>query len=150
MRAFQAARLGAAKQAGVALIEALVSLVLLAFGVLGVLRMSATIVEANVQSRERIEATFFAEQLIAMALSDPADVPCYAVNASLWCGSTTAAANVTTWASQVASALPGVTSTANLPSGSYAADGTFSITVSWRKPSESQAHSYTATTNVIN
>jgi hypothetical protein len=43
-----------------------------------------------------------------------------------------------------------VTSTINLPRGSYTADGTFSITVSWRKSSESRAHSYTATTNVIN
>ena len=150
MRSFQAARARPAKQAGVALIESLVSLVLLAFGVLGVLRMSATIVEANVQSRERIEATFFAEQLIGMALADPANAPCYAVNANLPCGSTTAAANVTAWASQVTGTLPGVTSTVNLPSGSYTTDGTFSVTVSWRKASESQAHSYTATTNVIN
>jgi Tfp pilus assembly protein PilV len=112
--------------------------------------MSATIVEANVQSRERIEATFLAEQLVGMVLADPANAPCYAVNASLTCGNTTAAANATTWASQVANTLPGVTSTINLPRGSYTADGTFSITVSWRKSSESRAHSYTATTNVIN
>ena len=150
MRSFRAVRARPVNQAGVALIESLVSLVLLVFGVLGVLRMSATIVEANVQSRERIAATFFAEQLIGMALADPANAPCYAVNASLTCGSATAAANVTTWASQVASTLPGVTSTVNLPSGSYATDGTFSVTVSWRKSSESRAHSYTATTNVIN
>lgn len=150
MRSFRAVRVRSASQAGAALIESLVSLVLLAFGVLGVLRMSATIVEANVQSRERIEATFLAEQLVGMVLADPANAPCYAVNASLTCGNTTAAANATTWASQVANTLPGVTSTINLPRGSYTADGTFSITVSWRKSSESRAHSYTATTNVIN
>jgi type IV pilus assembly protein PilV len=138
------------EQSGIALIESLVAVLLLAFGILGLLRMSATLVEANVQSRERIEAAFFAEQLIGMALADPTNAPCYAVNASLTCGSTTAATNVTAWATQVASVLPGITSTANKPSGTYATDGTFSVTVSWQKPSESESHSYTATTNVIN
>jgi hypothetical protein len=112
--------------------------------------MSATLVQANVQSRERIEATFFAEQIIGMVLADPTNAACYAVNAGLSCGSTTAAANVTTWASQLASTLPGITSTVNSPLGAYATDGTFSVTVSWRKSSESRPHSYTATTNVIN
>lgn len=137
-------------QTGVALIEALAAMLVLVFGVLGLLRMTATVVQANVQSHERIEAALLAEQLISMALADLTNAGCYAINSTQSCGSTSARADAAEWVAQVQSALPGVTTTANPPRGDYMSDGTFTVTLNWKKPSESEVHSFTATTNVLN
>ena len=132
------------------MIEALVSMLVLVFGVLGLFKMTATVVKANVQSHERIAAAFLTEQLISMALSDPVNAGCYAINSTRFCGSASAQNSAAQWLAQVQSALPGVTTTANQPQGDFMSDGTFTVTLRWRKPSESTAHSYTATTNVVN
>jgi Tfp pilus assembly protein PilV len=138
------------RQCGVALIEALSALLILVFGVLGLLKMTATVVQTNVQSHERIQAAFLAEQLISMALSDLSNAGCYAINSAQPCGSASAQSSAAQWLAQVQSGLPGVTATANQPQGDYLSDGTFTITLRWKKPSESTPHSYTTTTNVVN
>jgi type IV pilus assembly protein PilV len=137
-------------QRGVAIVEALVSVLLLVFGILGLMKMAVTLMQENVQSRDRLQATFFAEQLIGMALADPTNVGCYAVSSGAACGSTGAQTNATQWATQVKTLLPGATLVANKPVATSAADGTFTVTVKWQKASDPLPHNYTATTNVLN
>lgn len=60
-------------QRGFSLVEVLVAVVIFALGVLGLVRLQATAVKMSTDARQRAEATFLADQLVArMLISDPA------------------------------------------------------------------------------
>src|SRR5262249_28755411 len=121
-----------AQQTGFALLDGLIAILILVVGILGLLKMSITLVQANVQSRYRVEATFFAEQLLGMAIADPTNVSCYAVNPAQSCGSGTAQNSAGEWLRQVQASLPGGSAT----SGRIGTDGTFSVSVSWQRAAD--------------
>lgn len=58
---------------GFSLVEVLVAVVIFALGVLGLVRLQATAVKMSTDARQRAEASFLADQLVArMLISDPA------------------------------------------------------------------------------
>ena len=70
-------------QRGFSLIEVLVAVVVFSLGVLGLVRMQATAVRLSTDARQRAEATFLADQLLArMLISDPATASSFAHKAS--------------------------------------------------------------------
>jgi type IV pilus assembly protein PilV len=109
-----AARLATGRRAsaGFTLVEVLVSVVIFSIGVLGLVRLQATAVKMATDARQRAEATFLADQLLArMLISDPATASTFAHHPDT--GSTCAPggaastnALVTDWLAQVAAAFP--------------------------------------------
>lgn len=60
-------------QRGFSLVEVLVAIVVFSFGVLGLVRLQASAVKMSTDARQRAEATFLADQLLArLLISDPA------------------------------------------------------------------------------
>jgi type IV pilus assembly protein PilV len=99
---------------GFTLVEVLVAIVIFSLGVLGLVRLQATAVRMSTDARQRAEATFLADQLLArMLISDPTTAASFAHKpAGSGCAPTGAASGnpqVTEWLSQVIAAFPSVT-----------------------------------------
>lgn len=138
----------AGRQLGAGLIEALAALAILSVGLLGLLALATNLIEENVIARHRVQASFLAEQLIGMAVADPANGACYAVNSGDACANADAEDAVEAWTARTEDLLPGAAD--NPPLGEFdPADGSFSVTLQWRKASEDEVHNYVAATNII-
>lgn len=108
-----AARAAARRAArGFTLVEVLVSAVIFSIGVLGLVRLQATAVKMATDARQRAEATFLADQLLArMLIADPTTASSFAhhpiVGAS--CapnGDASTNVHVIDWLAQVTAAFP--------------------------------------------
>ena len=139
-------RPGRANQSGLALIESLVGVLVLAVGVLGALYFQGFMVAAATGSTQRIEASLLAEELVAMALSDAANAGCYALSGTTTCASPSASAYLSTWQARVMSSLPGADSLA--PSVQFAADRTFTVTLQWRQKETGTVRNHTLATQI--
>lgn len=99
---------------GFTLVEVLVSVVIFSLGVLGLVRLQATAVKMSTDARQRSEATFLADQLLArMLISDPASAAAFnhRPDGTTPCaptGANSADAQVTAWLAQVAATFPRV------------------------------------------
>lgn len=118
-------------QRGVALIEALIGVAVLAIGVLGSLYFQGFMVSSNTVSGQRMEAAMLAQELIAMASSDADNVGCYATVGGGACGSPQATTYLLDWLARASARLPGAA--ANPPSVELLADGTYTVTLRWKQ-----------------
>lgn len=96
---------------GFTLIEVLVSVVVFSLGVLGLVRLQATAVKMSTDARQRAEATFLADQLLArMLISDPATASTFAHHPDGGSCAPTGAAStnamVSDWLAQVSATFP--------------------------------------------
>ena len=102
----------ASKQGGFTLIEVLVSVLIFALGILGLVSLQASAIRYSTDAQQRAEATFLADQLLArMLISDPTTASTFNHFASgtTRCAPTgTASTNavVTEWLSEVTATFP--------------------------------------------
>lgn len=100
------------RQHGFSLVEVLVAIVVFSMGVLGLMKLQATAVRMATDARQRAEATFLADQLLArMLISDPSTAASFAhkPDGTVSCAPTGAASTnavVTEWLTQVTATLP--------------------------------------------
>lgn len=120
---------------GFMLIEALVALLIFAFGVLGLVGLQATMTKAQSTSKYRADASFLAQQVLGTMWSDSPNLANYAT------ANCTGYARCNSWAAKVASTLPGGTAAVTV----VATDVTVAIT--WTQPNEG-SHSYTTRTTI--
>jgi type IV pilus assembly protein PilV len=122
---------------GFMLIEALVALLIFAFGVLGIVGLQAAMTKAQTQSKSRADASLLAQQVLGSMWTDTA-----ANRANYAAASCAAYARCSQWAARVA---------AELPNGAGAVDVSalplVAVTITWTPPNEQQ-HTY-ATTSAI-
>ena len=136
-------------QGGGGLIEALISLVTISIGILGMIGMQAALLAENGESRVRMQAGFFATSILGMAAANPENVGCFIVNSTqtVACSSTDAATQAANWSTQVSDALPG--SAAVPPLVAYDnTNGQLTVTLRWRMRGDTTVHNYIATTQV--
>jgi type IV pilus assembly protein PilV len=118
--------------AGIVLIEALVAILIFAFGVLGIVGLQAAMVKAQSASKFRGDAAYLADGILGAMWSD--DIT---TNLSKYTTANCAAyAPCKAWKSKVAATLPG-------GGTAIAVDGSnnVTVTVSWTIPDEG-THSY--------
>lgn len=97
---------------GFALIEAMIAMVVLTLGLLGMVRFQAKVVQGGTESLLRMEATRYGDQLATLALADlPANAACYTVPAAGTCTNTAARTATDAWRTTVLAALPGTVTT---------------------------------------
>lgn len=92
---------------GVSLVEALVAIAILSFGLIGLMRMQTRMVSAGTESLQRGTAAQLADELLSLAHVDNDNVTCYTLPATGTCGSAAAAARRSDWDNKVGAALPG-------------------------------------------
>ncbi|GGX81806.1 hypothetical protein GJV26_25105 [Massilia dura] len=90
------------RQQGVALLEALVAVVILALGLLGTIGLQARSYSALADSAMRAEATLAADRLVGIMNNDVANLAAYQVALDA-----TAPAALAAWASETSAAMPG-------------------------------------------
>lgn len=97
---------------GFSMVEVLVSVVIFAFGVLGLVRLQATAVKMSTDARQRAEAAFLADQLVArMLISDRTTVATFqhrpgGTTACAPTGAVSTNAAVVDWLAQVTATFP--------------------------------------------
>lgn len=136
----------AALSTGFALIEALVSIVVLAVGVVGLLITSGFLVTATTVSNQRLSAALLADELIAMAQADPANAGCYATSGVTTCASASAAQFRNAWVQRVQNELPGAVTLP--PAVQWGVDRTFTVTVQWRQPDSGLTRNHRVATHI--
>ena len=120
---------GRRRQSGVGLIEALVAILVLAVGLIGMTRLQARMLAQGTEAQNRLIAGRLADQLLSMALVDPAaNASCYTMPASGTCAVSAARTATQSWKSSVQAALP---LTAD-PTATLNAAGTqLTVTIHW-------------------
>jgi type IV pilus assembly protein PilV len=145
------------RQRGLGLIDALVALSMLAFGMLGMTRMQTRLITQGSDVQTRLTASRAAEELLGMVLADSANATCYTLPATGTCTSTTASASAATWRTATLASLPTYsiftvpTAVATLDSST----GLFKVLVTWGSKTSTlgtqsiaDAHNITVTTDV--
>jgi type IV pilus assembly protein PilV len=135
------------QQAGSALIEALVSILVFSIGVLSLISLQAVSIKNSADAKYRSDASLLAKQIVAQMWLDRTNLDNYAHHpAGTTCafsGSASSAAQVTTWNTQVAGALPGA-SAAKTQIQVNTVDGTkqVKVTICWKAPQETTTHNF--------
>lgn len=117
---------------GVTLIDALIALVILSFGLIGMTRLQTRALSQATESQERLRAAVLVDQMLSSVIVDAANRDCYRVPAGGTCASTTASGFASGWKTEVEGSLPNGTATAVL------AGNQLTVTVTWTGK-ESQA-----------
>lgn len=122
---------------GFMLIEALVALLIFAFGVLGIVGLQASMTKAQTQSKFRADASLLAQQVIGAMWADTTNLASYAT------ASCAGYARCNDWKTRVAAALPNGTPEIAFPASATEPE----ITIKWTPPNE-QEHKYTTTSAI--
>ena len=117
---------------GFALIEALVAILILSFGVMGLVGLQVAMTKAQTTSKFRADAAFLASDLVGAMWADVPHIASYAT------ASCSAYARCNAWSTKLAAALPNGASTVTV------AANVVTITITWTAPGES-ASTYTTT-----
>lgn len=143
-------RPGPRRQSGVGLIDALVALVILSFGMLAMAGFQARLLRQGTDANTRVLATSLADELVSYALVDTPNRSCYQTSTPSGCAgapaSATAASYVQAWRQRVASAVPGY------QAASSALNGTgqrLTVSIRWTsKNNDQDVRELEATTDV--
>jgi type IV pilus assembly protein PilV len=147
----QRTRSAAARQAGFALIEVLVSLLLFAIGILGIVGLQATMTQTQTESKVRADAANLVDELATVMWGELGNQNTTANLAGFTGGGCSANLACNAWLTKMQRTLPGGTLT-DL-SFNNAVDtwdvnhGKVTLTLSWALPNGS-GHKYVSTFNV--
>ena len=130
--------------AGFGLIDALIALAVLAFGLLALAQLQTRLVAQGTDAQHRMAAARFADELLNTLLVDTANAPCYTLPAAGACGSATASTSAADWKARAVAALP-----APAAAGSaLAASGRFTVTLTWTGKESAEVRSHEVTSDV--
>jgi type IV pilus assembly protein PilV len=128
---------------GIGLLDALIALALLGFGLLGMTKLQTNLVRAGSESAARLTAAQLGDELLSTALVDVDNAACYTLPASGTCNSDAAADMAEDWESRVAKALPGeVVATSTLD------DDQLTVSISWTGKESGETRTLEVTTDV--
>jgi type IV pilus assembly protein PilV len=127
-------------QGGVALLEAMIAILLISFGILGIIGLQANSIAFTTDARYRVDAGALADRLVAEMWVNPANIASYT-----WTGVGTPNAVVAPWVADVQAALPGAN--ALPPLINVGADNVVTVTVRWQPPNGS-AHQHLIIANI--
>lgn len=127
-------------ESGIALIEALISVLLLSLGILGLIGLQGSMSANLTDAKYRAEASFLANQLLGQMWIDQTNLAKYAISGS---SCTQTYNQCSDWLTKVGKELPGGGASVTL-------NGTaVTITVTWRTPGVGVPHNYVLSANVV-
>lgn len=128
---------------GVGLIDALVALAILAFGLLAMTRFQGRMVAQTTEVQSRSIAIGLADELMSTALVDPANLACYTVPATGTCGNAVARTNTDAWAVRATDRLPGSSSATATVAGTR-----LTVVLGWTGKESNEPRQLTVETDV--
>ncbi|EHR73292.1 Tfp pilus assembly protein PilV [Burkholderiales bacterium JOSHI_001] len=130
---------------GFGLIDALVAMVILAVGMLALVRMQTRLVAQSTDTQVRLTATRLADELLSTALVDRSNANCYTVPPVGACGSPTAAAQTASWKERVKVELPEGAASSVLAVGQT---NPLTVTLTWTGKGSNDLRTLKVTTDV--
>jgi type IV pilus assembly protein PilV len=130
---------------GFVLIDALIALAILAFGMLGMTRLQARVLAQATESQSRMLASQLGDELLSSALVDTTNRECYTLPAAGACGSVTAKAIADDWKVR---ALDALKAGSTVTSTYTAATGQLSVVITWTGKATGDPRRLEATTDV--
>ena len=130
-------------QGGVALLEVLIAILIVSFGILGIIGLQANSIALTTDARYRVEASAFAERLIAEMWMNPVNLANYA-----YAGSGSPPAPLANWYANIttgSSALPGAET--YKPTVSIGTDNLVTLTIRWSPPGGA-VHNHVVVANI--
>jgi len=115
----------APNQQGFALLEAMISILIFSFGVLGILGIQAAMVKHTTDAKYRSEASYIAQQRLGQMWANPTNTVAYLETDT-----------------DVSARLPSGTRTVTQPTA-----GEFVVTVTWQQPGQG-IHTFTTTARI--
>jgi type IV pilus assembly protein PilV len=135
---------GARRRArGLGLVDALIALAILGFGLLGMTRMQTNLVRQSSESQARMTAVALADELLGTALVDVGNAACYTLPAVGDCDSAVAAERVEDWGARVLASLPG-----DVEATSVLDDDRLTVTLTWTGKESGETRTLEVTTDV--
>jgi len=92
---------------GAGLLDALVALLILSFGLLGMTRLQSRMLAQGTEAQQRLAAAALADELLARVRVDIPNRACYTVPTRGTCADAAARTGTDAWAARVAATLPG-------------------------------------------
>ncbi len=129
---------------GHSLLDALIALALLSFGLLGLTKLQTRTLSQATEAQSRATAAALADELMSSALVDASNRNCYTLPTSGTCASSTASTLASGWATRVGTSLPSGAATSTYTSSS----GQLQVVITWTGKSTGDTRSLTATTDV--
>lgn len=128
---------------GVGLIDALIAMAILSFGLLALTRFQGRMVAQTTEVQSRAAALQLADELMSTALVDPDNLACYTVPAAGACASAVARASTDAWAARTLGALPGTTTATSTQVGTR-----LTVVIGWTGKESQDPRQLTAVTDV--
>jgi type IV pilus assembly protein PilV len=125
---------------GVALLEALIAILIFAFGVLGIVGLQSSMTRAQTSSKFRGDASYLVSELLGTMWSDIPNLAAYDTAS----GNCNGYARCVAWKAKVQTVLPGGTPVIQSPDGAAGV----TVTLTWSVPGEG-AHNYQTSTSVL-
>ncbi len=130
---------------GSALLDGLIALAILAFGLLAMTRFQGRLVAQATDAQLRQTATELSSELVATVLVDAANAACYTLPQAGACANAAAMARTAAWSARVSAALPG---SAAPTSTLDAVSGRLTVVLNWTDKGASDARTLTTVTDV--
>lgn len=125
------------KKNGFVLLDALVSLLIFSFGIIGLSLFQGVLLSRDKDNDFRINATLLSENIIGMASAEPTNAACYVLNSSTsggTCNSSASKATAVAWGTEVASRLPGgILPKIEYAPALYGTGGILTVTLQWKR-----------------
>jgi type IV pilus assembly protein PilV len=132
-------------QGGMGLLEGLIAVTILSFGMLGLARFQTNLMAQTTDSRTRVTATQLADELLSTVLVDTGNAGCYTLPSPGTCASDAAAQRAADWKLRALDALPGEDSAvAELDSATQR----FTVAVTWTGKGGADPHTLRVSTDV--
>lgn len=131
------------QQRGVGLLEPLIAIVILSFGLLGLAKFQLGMTAQTTDAQARLSASSAAEDLLTQVRVDLANLPCYQLPAAGACTNPFAQSQAAAWSARVQHSLPGFVSATAATSGNQ-----FTVTMTWIGKTANDVRTHTVTTDV--
>ena len=128
---------------GVGLLDAMIALAILGFGLLGLTRMQTNLVRQATETQSRTVAVQLADELLSTALVDVDNATCYTVPETGACASPNARARTDAWAVRALDNLPGTASATAVLAGDR-----LTVTLGWTGRDSEDPRTLEVTTDV--
>lgn len=136
-------RLLARPARGIGLLDALIAMAILAFGLLGMTRMQTSLVRQGTESLSRLTASQLGDELLSTVFADAGHAGCYVLPTPAACASTVARARAAEWQARVLGALPGAVQARSELAGTQ-----FTVTLTWTGKDSGETRMLEVTTDV--
>jgi type IV pilus modification protein PilV len=129
---------------GFGLIEALIAIAVLAFGMVTLVQFQGRLVSQTTETQSRQTANQFAGELLGTVLVDAPNAACYTLPQDGTCANNAAKDRTSAWADRVEAALPDGTASSTLD----AATGRLTVAITWTGKASQDTRRLESTTDV--